>query len=88
MRRKALCVDFLLNCLDLPLIPEKGYHSHVLQHFILCVDWTLRCPTIYSTLGDMQLARLYEVPPNKDMSIFLFNTPLGFLFDTGDILII
>ncbi|KAK4737133.1 hypothetical protein R3W88_000830 [Solanum pinnatisectum] len=33
-----------------------------------------------------QLARVQEVPPNDDMSRFVFDTPLGFAFDSQDIL--
>ncbi|KAG5632769.1 hypothetical protein H5410_004486 [Solanum commersonii] len=33
-----------------------------------------------------QLARVQEVPPNHDMSRFVFDTPPGFAFDTQDIL--
>ncbi|KAG5571590.1 hypothetical protein H5410_061356 [Solanum commersonii] len=33
-----------------------------------------------------QLARLQEVPPNDDMSRFVFETPLGFAFNSEDIL--
>ncbi|KAH0773632.1 hypothetical protein KY290_010769 [Solanum tuberosum] len=33
-----------------------------------------------------QLARLQEVPPNKDMSRFVFETPSGFAFNSKDIL--
>ncbi|KAH0765459.1 hypothetical protein KY285_001330 [Solanum tuberosum] len=33
-----------------------------------------------------QLARVQEVPPNDDMSRFVFDTPPSFAFDSQDIL--
>jgi len=33
-----------------------------------------------------QLARVQEIPPNDDMSRFVFDTPPGFAFDSTDIL--
>uniref|UniRef100_M1B702 DUF7745 domain-containing protein n=1 Tax=Solanum tuberosum TaxID=4113 RepID=M1B702_SOLTU len=33
-----------------------------------------------------QLVRVQEIPPNDDMSIFVFDTPPGFAFDSTDIL--
>ncbi|KAH0679212.1 hypothetical protein KY284_020297 [Solanum tuberosum] len=46
-----------------------------------------RCPQPYASRRIMcQLARVKEVPPNDDMSRFVFDTPSGFTFDSSDIL--
>ncbi|KAG5610303.1 hypothetical protein H5410_021584 [Solanum commersonii] len=46
-----------------------------------------RRPQPYASCRMMcQLARVKEVPPNDDMSRFVFDTPSGFTFDSSDIL--